>query len=565
MSKRFFGIKVIVLLAFVFVGEQRVLAFNDDISANGCSMAVGGDLAQSDVDIICGIPRDVYEKLINRYENSLSDKDEILGLLREKLRLNERQIAAAFEAAGREGVPPERMGETLLEIAQKYKSLQEELQETSGDSTEIRQKKALAAKALEEGDLDRADALLDKIIALEDAAIDQRALEAAATRAKKAEVALLRLRYRDAADVYAAAAKRVPATHSAQQHVYLRLQAKVLYDDGKEFGRNESLQQAIKIYQELLSEVDRIEDPDGWVSTQGNLGTALQILGAREPGTARLEEAAAAYRAALEELTRDRDPLDWAATQNNLGNALATIGAREPGTARLDEAVAAYRAALEEWTRDRDPLLWATTQNNLGNALGTIGVQEPGTARLEEAVAAFRSALEERTRDRDPLGWATTQNNLGNALGAIGAREPSTARLEEAVAAYRAALEERTRERFPLDWAFTQNNLGVALHALGAREPGTVRLEGAVTAFRAALEELTRDRVPLYRAGTQNDLGKALLELGKRTQDAALMHQAKAAFEYSSQAFSDTYGDRYESYFANALAVVDQLIAEFVQ
>jgi hypothetical protein len=34
-------------------------------------------------------------------------------------------------------------------------------------------------------------------------------------------------------------------------------------------------------------------------------------------------------------------------TQNNLGAALQTLGEREDGTARLDEAVAAYRAALE--------------------------------------------------------------------------------------------------------------------------------------------------------------------------------------------------------------------------
>jgi hypothetical protein len=60
-------------------------------------------------------------------------------------------------------------------------------------------------------------------------------------------------------------------------------------------------------------------------------------------------------------------------TQNNLGAALQTLGERESGTARLDEAVAAYRAALQEWTRERVPLDWAATQNNLGNALASLG------------------------------------------------------------------------------------------------------------------------------------------------------------------------------------------------
>src|SRR5208282_4404810 len=87
---------------------------------------------------------------------------------------------------------------------------------------------------------------------------------------------------------------------------------------------------------------------------------------------------------ALEERTRERVPLDWAATQMNLGNALQTLGERESGTARLEEAVAAYRAALEERTRERVPLDWAATQMNLGNALYRLGERESGTARLEE-------------------------------------------------------------------------------------------------------------------------------------------------------------------------------------
>jgi tetratricopeptide (TPR) repeat protein len=63
--------------------------------------------------------------------------------------------------------------------------------------------------------------------------------------------------------------------------------------------------------------------------------------------------AVTAYREALQECTRQRVPLDWAMTQNNLGNALQALGERESGTARLEEAINAYRAALEEYTRER--------------------------------------------------------------------------------------------------------------------------------------------------------------------------------------------------------------------
>lgn len=189
--------------------------------------------------------------LIGRQDELLIWKDNEIARLETALDLNHRQIEAALAVVGREGISPNRIGETLLDQAQQIKSLQNDLQEASGDSAEIKQKKAVASKALEEGDLDYADTILDEIIVLEDAAIDQDALKAAQTRAQKAQVALSRLRYRDAAEAYAAAAKRVPATHSVQKNEYLKLQANALYDDGNDFGRTESLQQAIKIYQEL--------------------------------------------------------------------------------------------------------------------------------------------------------------------------------------------------------------------------------------------------------------------------------------------------------------------------
>ena len=81
----------------------------------------------------------------------------------------------------------------------------------------------------------------------------------------------------------------------------------------------------------LLANPAAIELGERRARLQMSLGNALQILGAREGGTERLEQAVDAYRAALEERTRERVPLEWAATQNNLGNALRILGERESG------------------------------------------------------------------------------------------------------------------------------------------------------------------------------------------------------------------------------------------
>src|SRR5204863_414730 len=181
------------------------------------------------------------------------------------------------------------------------------------------------------------------------------------TCAQRGEFAMTRLRYREAATHFAAAAGRARPMHEPEHIDYLFRQAGALYSQGYEFGDNSALLEAVQ-----------------------------------------------ALRGLLALCTRDRVPLDWAGTQMSLGNALLRLGERESGSAHLEEAVAAYRAALEERTRDRVPLDWAMTQMNLGIALSALGERESGTARLEEAVAAYRAALEERTRDRVPLGWAKT-------------------------------------------------------------------------------------------------------------------------------------------------------------
>jgi tetratricopeptide (TPR) repeat protein len=322
-------------------------------------------------------------------------------------------------------------------------------------------------------------------------------------------------------------AERRSSDDAAKLLAALRTSYGEWHERGRDKGLNFDLQVAIELANRALKRTHPPKERGDWHNLLGN---ALQTLGERESGTARLEEAVSAYRAALEERTRDRVPLDWAMTQNNLGNALATLGERASGTARLEEAVSAYRAALEERTRDRVPLDWAATQNNLGNVLQTLGGRESGTARLEEAVSAYRAALEELTQDRVPLDWATTLNNLGNVLWTLGGRESGTTRLEEAVSAYRAALEELTRDRVPLDWATTQNNLGAALQALGERESGTAWLEEAVSAYRAALEERTQDRVPLDWAMTQTNLGNALATLGGRESGTARLEEAVSAY-----------------------------------
>lgn len=430
---------------------------------------------------------------------------------------------------GQQPIPPEQWATQLATFAERYQTLLSESRARTNLPADLEEERLRAESAIEAGDLDAAETILAELSDRMAANRVQAGREEAAIRARRAEIAKTRLRYRDAADLFGQAAELEPADD--QEAVWRRLleQAGALYDQCNEFGDNEAGLKAIGVYRNSLAAAPRGQVPLDWAHTQNNLGSALATLGQRESGTARLEEAVEAFRATLTEYTRERVPRAWAMTQNNLGNALQTLGQRESGTSRLEEAVGAYRSTLTVYTRECSPLLWATTLNNLGNALTVLGQRENRTARLEEAVLAYDAALAELTREDVPLDWAMIQNNLGNALQALGQRESGTARLTAAVEAYRAALMERTRERVPLDWAMTQNNLGNALAALGSRERGTLRLEEAVEAYRAALTEHTRERVPLGWAMTQNNLGSALQALGQREHGTARLEEAVQA------------------------------------
>ncbi|WP_315718633.1 MULTISPECIES: tetratricopeptide repeat protein [unclassified Bradyrhizobium] len=488
---------------------------------------------------ISGIPPEELGALIRQHEDHTGTQKKLIARLQADLDLNERQMREALRILGENDVLNEHLGAKLVAIAGHFENLRPGALPDAGDSPAIIALKLDVQKAIDAGKLARADALLEDIAIEQRHNVERSAINLAGTLARRAEIALTRLRYREAAEHFASAAAVIPSgiNHEDRRLGYLTQEASTLYLQGHEFGDNAALLSAIECFQRLITPALRARVPLDWGMTQDSLGAALQTLGERERGTSRLEEAVIAYRAALEERTRGRVPLDWASSQNNLGMGLATLGTalltlgeRESGTLRLEEAVGAFREALEERTQKQDPLGWAMTQNNLSVALSTLDRLEGGTSRLEEAVAASRAAQEEMTRARVPLYWAMTQNNLGIALHLLGERENGTLRLEEAIIAYRAALEEWTRERVPLDWALTQYNLGIALWMLGERESGTSRIEEAVIAYRAALEERIRERVPLDWAATQYNLGLALKVIGERESGTSRLQEAVCAF-----------------------------------
>jgi tetratricopeptide (TPR) repeat protein len=385
-------------------------AHAQQVKADTGGVAIGRDVIQS--TIIIGIPQEKVDELVRDAKSSLEEltvqQRENITLLKEKLDLNLGQVRTALAILGENDIPPERLAAKLVEIAERFKDLQATASPQPGDDPKIAALKADAQKAIEVGELARADALLANAETEQRRALDRLALNAAETSARRGEIALTRLRYREAATHFANAATVFSpnSPYEDKRVSYLQKEASALYQQGYELGDNGALLSAIKRRKRLLELIPRERVPLEWARTQSNLGRALWRLGERDSGTAKLEEAVAAFREALKELTPERVPLEWARTQGNLAITFARLGERESGTAKLEEAVIAYREALAEWTRERVPLQWATSFGNQGIALLLIAERRGDTGMAETALSQVNTAYD-MMRDGGHVPFAT--------------------------------------------------------------------------------------------------------------------------------------------------------------
>jgi hypothetical protein len=135
------------------------------VKADSGSIAIGGSVTGSTV--IIGIPQEKVDELVRDAKRPLEElttqQRETIGLLKEKLDLNERQVRAALGILGENDIPPERLSAKLVEIAESFKALKATASAQFGDDPKIAALKADAQKAIEAGELAKADALLANV------------------------------------------------------------------------------------------------------------------------------------------------------------------------------------------------------------------------------------------------------------------------------------------------------------------------------------------------------------------------------------------------------------------
>ena len=232
----------LVLLAWIGLTGLGLEAWaQSTVSAPG-GVAAGGGISGSTINI--GITSDqvsVITEALKREQKLTDEQRQKIAKLEDNLGVSGGALRAFFQTLGENEIPPERQGGKLVEIAERYKQLVAQVAAAPGDDPEVAKLKGEAKAALDAGQLERADDLLARVQAAQDAALERRQLEAAATAAQRGEIALTRLRYRDAAEHFAAAARRVPAGHEEQSLAYLDQEADALARQGDEFGDNPAL------------------------------------------------------------------------------------------------------------------------------------------------------------------------------------------------------------------------------------------------------------------------------------------------------------------------------------
>ena len=389
--------------------------------------------------------------------------------LRSRLGVTEGAALAMLRSLGQADVPVERLPQALADLAEQHKDLLARLRRLDADDPAVAHLREQARDAVERGDYDSADRLLQEAETTDLAAerrmqgrIERRRLTRAETLAQRAGVAELRFRYPEAGKLYQEAAGLMPEGEPLRQAQYLDAAADALW-------HATAYAEAEPLARRALALRGRMLDPDhpAIAASLSSIVVLLCNLGRPAEAEPLARRALAAAEAAL-----GPDHPDVVTAFNNLAVVLRALG-------RATEAEPLLRRALA--LRERTP---GPMQSDLGIALNNLAALLYGLGRpveaeplLRRALAAFEAAL-----GPDHPHVALSLDNLAVVLRDLG-------RTAEAEPLLRRALTLRERALGPEhpDVAQSLNNLAAVLRVLGRVTEAEPLLRRALAIQEAAL------------------------------------------------------------------------------
>lgn len=510
-------------------------AQQSSVRADNFGIAIGGNVTNA--TIIAGISQDKVDELIRErtrpFEELTAAQRETIVLLRQTLDLNQRQIYSALEVLGEAAIPPEKVAAKLVEMAEHLKQLRNVAAVSPGDDPETTSFKRQAEEAISNGDLALADAVLAKAEDRQRRTVEKLALNVANTLGQRGKIALTRLRYLEAAQLFDQAVALIPPDDQNHQlrKQYLELKAAALYNEGSEHGDTKAAASAVDQFRQLLD----LETGDNSLIARARLTYALArsllILSYRDGDLQHLREAIAALRSVLDQSGKTEALPLRILLRQQLAITLTALGVFESNAAFLSEAADLFRSGLSDDYFRQSKALTGEAQGALGVALSALNTVKPDEKIEVEAVEIMRKSIANFDPEDQAIDWSRANAFLGVILAKIGLQRKDNAVLSEAVAYFRASLTKMPRERLPLDWAQIQMTLGTALLWLGEGMKSSYMLDQSVEAFKAAHQIVTAANSPSDWASTNHSLGGALLELGKITGDRRFLVDATTKFD----------------------------------
>ncbi|MCL4767058.1 MAG: hypothetical protein KJZ80_12535 [Hyphomicrobiaceae bacterium] len=335
--------------------------------------------------------------------------DSEMVALKERYGLSDKALARFSAIAEKQRTLPAREAWQIAELAQWLQDTRQQLLRPTNEPPEVRQMKAKAAEELLNGDFEAAMELLKEVRRsfrsarrrteqrLEEELEQLRAelhQEALAT-ADVAELAMARLDFQAAAELFEEAAEGTGRTDPAACLRFTLRRADALYYAGEERSDAALLRQSVGVYARAAELAGSNGEVKGLAAASQGLGNALLAIAEHEPSKALYEQACVAFRTALEVLSRETDPRVWGLARIGLGNALASMSEVETASAlTLEQAAVAYKGALEVFTREAEPMRWAVTRLNMSTVLIRLGEIEDRRKNWLAAAAAIVPALE---------------------------------------------------------------------------------------------------------------------------------------------------------------------------
>jgi tetratricopeptide (TPR) repeat protein len=379
---------LLVLLVLGLGGLPSVALALADEATVGLGIAnTGTQTFQAPVNI--GIPPAELPAIIEAATKPLKElTDEQrrdLERVRAQLEVSTGALDRFLRDIGEAGVPSEEQPARLAEIAARHKELLARVERTASSDPRVQILKEKARAAIEAGKYDDAERLLNEA---KEAAIEaaRRLKEEAATQlraaaeavAENGDLAMTRLRYREAAGYFAEAVELLPEGSDGVRADYLNQQGNAAWQGG-------DYRAAVQAHRTALNIREHIHPPD-----DPELAYGLNHLAVALNATGRYAEAEPLYERAIAigEKTLGAEHPELAAQLNNLAELYRDTG-------RYAEAEPLYERALAigEKTLGAEHPELATGLNNLAELYRKTGRYTEAEPLYRRALTIFAKAL----------------------------------------------------------------------------------------------------------------------------------------------------------------------------